>query len=423
MIRLFFFLSLFFINVNFPGYKSFGSVSEKEMQPNYFNNFTNGGLGGTVIKVTNLNSSGAGSLREALEAKVPRVIVFEAGGIIDLKMNNLEIEDPFVTIAGQTAPHPGITIIKGGISVRTHDVIIKHIMVRPGDAGQARGSGWKPDGISVLGENAHHVLIDHCSITWSVDENLSVSGSRALGPEHTAHNVTLSNNIIAEALCLSSHPEGMHSMGTLIHDHCQSIVITGNLYAHNADRNPFFKLNTTGVVVNNIIYNPASAAIRLGYYVREPEKTESGPEKAKVSIVGNVLLHGNNSGKNLKLIKGNGCVYAADNNYLDLYSRNDEMVNSDVMVLKHKPVWVKGLKVNPADHVVQQIIKNVGARPAQRAPVDQRIINDFINQEGKIIDSQEEVGGYPNYKPAYRPLNIPEKKLSEWLEKMEQDVL
>src|SRR6185369_14804830 len=83
-----------------------------------------GGAGGALLRVTTLAANGPGSLAEALAAEGPRVVVFEVGGVIDLGRGRLEIRNPFVTVAGQTAPDPGITLIRGGFSIRTHDVIL-----------------------------------------------------------------------------------------------------------------------------------------------------------------------------------------------------------------------------------------------------------------------------------------------------------
>ena len=136
---------------------------------------TRAGQGGKILRVTNLDSEGPGSLRAALETKGPRTVLFEVGGVIDLGKKNLEIVEPFLTIAGQTAPSPGITIIRGAIYVRTHNILMQHLRVRPGDAGEPKQSGWSPDGISTFGGNAYNIVIDHCSISWAVDENLSTS--------------------------------------------------------------------------------------------------------------------------------------------------------------------------------------------------------------------------------------------------------
>ena len=108
---------------------------------------TPGGRGGRIIRVTSLASEGPGTLREAIEAKGPRIIVFEVGGVIDLERKTLKLTEPFVTIAGQTAPSPGITLIRGGMDITAHDAIVQHIRIRPGGAGQAWMSGWDEDSI------------------------------------------------------------------------------------------------------------------------------------------------------------------------------------------------------------------------------------------------------------------------------------
>ena len=102
---------------------------------------TTGGRGGRIVRVTTLAADGEGSLKSAIELDVPRVIVFEVGGVIDLAGHALELRNPHVTIAGQTAPSPGITLIRGGIDVRTRDVIVEHLRVRTGEAGFAKHSG------------------------------------------------------------------------------------------------------------------------------------------------------------------------------------------------------------------------------------------------------------------------------------------
>ena len=236
-----------------------------ENQTSDFGMNTPGGRGGRVIRVTNLLASGQGSLDAALSASGPRIVVFEVGGVIDLNKTRLNIREPYVTVAGQTAPSPGITIIRGAIFIQTHDVIVQHIRVRPGDAGEPKRSGWEPDGISTAGGDAYNVLIEHCSISWAVDENLSASGPNTEGPDATSRRIAFVNCIIAECLNDASHSKGPHSMGSLIHDFCREIAIIGNLYAHNANRNPYFKAFTTGVIVNNLIYNPGSRAIQLSF--------------------------------------------------------------------------------------------------------------------------------------------------------------
>ena len=224
---------------------------------------TPGGRGGEILRVTTLAASGPGSFVEAVKKAGPRIIVFEVGGVIDLAESTVRITEPYLTIAGQTAPAPGITFIRGGIDIATHDVVIRHIRVRPGDGGRPKLSGDDYDAISTIG--AHDVIVDHCTLTWATDENLSASGPRFTGntPEEwrkgTSHRITFSNNIIAEGLADSVHIKGEHSKGSLIHDNTSDILIIGNLYAHDRERSPLFKGGARGAIVNNLIYDPGPA--------------------------------------------------------------------------------------------------------------------------------------------------------------------
>ena len=380
-----------------------------------FGNATKGGLNGKIIRVTNLNATGPGSLREAIEAKGPRIVVFEVGGVIDLNKGQLDVREPFLTIAGQTAPSPGITIIKGGFWINTHDILIQHIRVRPGDAGEPKRSGWSPDGLTTSGGDAYNVLVDHCSFTWAVDENLSASGERTEGPDSTSHNITFSNNIIAECLSNSSHKKGPHSKGTLIHDFCRDIAIVGNLFAHNGMRNPYFKAHSTGVIVNNLIYNPGRVAILLYYSKSEWKNARYEPENCRVSIVGNVLYAGKNTNEKMALVAAMGDAFMKDNLAFDTEGMALPLTYGNINILSEKPVWPTDLMPLPADEVVGYITGHVGARPKERDVVDKRIIQDFLDKKGQILDSQDEVGGYPKHKATYRKLDVPEEDIDSWL--------
>lgn len=236
---------------------------------------TPGGRGGAIIKVTTLAADGEGSLKAALESEGPRTVIFDVGGIIDLGGTSLVIENPFLTIAGQSAPYPGIMIIDGGIEIReSNDVIIQHIRVRPGAARHSAEIGvWEPDGITANASS--NIIVDHCSISWAVDENLSASGPRFEGanPEewrtNTSRQITFSNNIVAEALFEATHADGMHSRASLIHDNTSDIALVKNLYAQNNRRSPLFKAGARGVVLNNVVYNPGQLAIHYSTVASE----------------------------------------------------------------------------------------------------------------------------------------------------------
>ncbi|WP_437682394.1 pectate lyase family protein [Sorangium sp. So ce131] len=376
-----------------------------------------------MIKVTTLDANGPGSLREALETPGPRIIVFEVGGIIDLDRARLNITEPFVTIAGQTAPSPGITLIRGGMRILTHDVRIQHLRFRMGDAGAAPASGFEPD-VTTDGPSAYNVVIDHCSVAWGVDENLSVSGPRFDGPEGTSRRVTLSNNIIAEGLLESVHEKGSHSMGTLVHDYCTDVTVVGNLYAHNNERNPWYKGFATGVIVNNVVYNPGKWAIRLGPVLREWESSGITPEPPRVSIVGNYMRHGVNTVSGLAMVDTNslGSAYLEDNIAVDALGAAAPVVAPDIVVLAERPSWPEGLVALPAASIVDSVLANAGARPRDRDEVDLRIVADFVSGGGMFVNSQEEVGGYPTAEPTSRPLVVPTDDIEGWIESFSNEV-
>lgn len=392
----------------FPGAKGFGTQ-------------TPAGRGGRIIRVTNLNSEGPGSLRAALNAEGPRIVVFEVGGVIDLNRKPLVIREPFVTVAGQTAPSPGITVIRAGIEITTHDILLQHIRVRMGDAGQPKKSGWEPE-VTTKGPECYNIVVDHCSMSWAVDENLSASGPRYKGPSGTTHNVTFSNNIIAEGLYDASHSQGIHSKGTLIHDYCRNIAVIGNLYAHNNDRNPYFKAFTTGVIVNNVVYNAGTYAIEVNWIPSEWAGRNVQPQNARVSVVGNVVIHGANTTPGLAAVSEKGDVYLEDNIAVDEAGRPVPMTSGEINLLKQKPSWPEGLVAMPATGTVAHVIAHGGARPRDRDSVDRRIIREFQERRGHFINSQEEVGGYPRVVPTRRRLAIPKKNVDAWLAKMAHDL-
>jgi hypothetical protein len=373
---------------------------------------TKGGLGGKIITVKNLNATGEGSLDEALKFDGPRIIVFEVAGCINLDKKSLKIKNPFITIAGQTAPSPGITLIKGGLSIGTHDVIIQHIRVRPGEVGQAKKSGWEVDGIAT-GDGVYNVIVDHCSATWSTDENLSASGPRFNGanPEewrkNTSHRIVFSNNIIAQGLSNSTHTKGEHSKGSLIHDNATDILIYGNLYANNAERNPFFKGGVMGAVVNNFIFNPGKAAIH--YALVESEWIGHEWITGKMSVEGNSIEYGLDTSDKIAGGRFTGPVevFWKDN---QIRSRNTakKLSGSHTIVAK-RPVWPDGLIPMQASAVKEYVLKNAGAFPWERDEVDKQIIDGARSGKGRIINSETEAGGYPAPKPVFRVF-----KAEEW---------
>lgn len=373
---------------------------------------TPGGRGGRIIRVTTLAGSGPGSFREAVEAEGPRIVVFEVGGVIDLEKKGIRIRNPFLTIAGQTAPMPGVTFIRGDFSVSAHDVVIRHIRIRSGDAGAAKKSGWEVDGLSTTG--AYNVIIDHCTFTWATDENLSTSGPRFDGgdtPEawrtKTSHRVTLSNNIIAEGLSNSSHSKGEHSKGSLIHDNASEIFIVGNLYASNFERNQLFKGGAFAVSTNNLIYNPGGKAMH--YQLNADEWVGHPYVTGKLALVGNALYGGPSTETNFQFLyfggEGDLDLYMRDNIAIDRMGREIPPIGNfakppvKITFLDQPPFWPEGYVAKAAKDVEAAVLAEAGARRWDKDPTDDRFIREVKDRTGRIIDSQDEVGGYPKLAP------------------------
>lgn len=376
---------------------------------------TPGGRGGRIIRVTNLHADGAGSLRAALETHGPRIVVFEVGGVIDLGLTTMTISEPFLTIAGQTAPSPGITIVRGGIDVRAHDVVIRHIRVRTGVSGQAWRSGWEADALSTVG--AYNVIVDHCTMTWALDENLSASGPRFEGttPDDwrrgASHAITFSNNLIAEGIAHGSHPKGEHSKGSLIHDNATDILIYRNVYAHNYERNPLLKGGVHAAVVNNLIFDPGAQAIH--YNLMDLEWGSHPHQTGELSAVGNVMRAGFSTRDDIAFLTIGG---VGD---LDYYGRDNIAVNrrgdpvpmfgryttspARIIEVDRPPTWPEGLPVLPANQVETEVLRNAGARPWDRDAHDIRVIFDIAEGRGEIIDNEDEVGGYPHPTETHAP--------------------
>ncbi|MCP5111268.1 MAG: hypothetical protein GY953_10570, partial [bacterium] len=230
----------------FPGAQGYGAT-------------TPGGRAGRVIAVTTLADSGPGSLRDALSAIGPRIIVFRVGGTIELK-SQLEILEPFVTVAGQTAPGGGITLRAapdgGGqmLTIRTHDVVLRYLRVRSGNVGKAAQGQVNIQ----VDSDAHDVIIDHCSLSWSLDENFNISRNIPEGadPAKWRHifNVSLQRSLLAEGLL--PHSTGSRVGGEFAKEGWRGIheiSLHHNLYVANNARNPNIAAMDTRII-NNVVY-------------------------------------------------------------------------------------------------------------------------------------------------------------------------
>lgn len=337
--------------------------------------------------------SNRGSLTWALYQNYPRVIVFEVSGYIHYE-NKIYINNPYITIAGQTAPSPGISISNYGLTFKAHNLVIQHIRFRTGD-NHPQGSEYD----CFDSYNGPNVYIDHCSFSWGVDENVSV------GTSTNVENVTVSNCIISEALAYSLHPKGEHSMGMIINNG-RKISVINNLFAHVVDRAPLVGGTAESVVIaNNLLYNVGKHYIYLN----------KNHTACDYSVKSNLMIKGKDSGGS-KMVRVHEDITAGSRIYLednicpatgsDPWSVVDTREPTKFRV-NSPPIWVDGYEPVPASELQDYLLPKVGARPADRDAVDIRIISDVKNRTGGMINSPRDVGGFPVLNKNRVTLDIP----------------
>jgi Sulfotransferase family/Right handed beta helix region len=344
-------------------------------------NITPGGEKGRTVAVTNLADDGPGSLRYAISQSGPRNIIFKVGGEIWLK-SDLVIREPFVTIAGETAPSPGISVMGDSVRVRGHDVILRHIRVRVGALGSGSPAENR-DGIGIDGSQdgtrpAHNILVENCSVAWSIDEGVTIYGPNT-------NNIVIRNTIVAEGLLNSIHPKGPHSMGLLVGPLTRDVLVQGNILASNRWRNPVVSAGASAIIVNNLIYNPGGFG--LHYYSRR------NMVPTRVTAVGNLVIAGPDTKPSLLSFK-QALSPGSQLNYRDnraegtqAFDRNEVMADGQAAPFVEKPpIWRSDLDPLPVGRVRMATLQHAGARPWDRDATDARIIAEIQNGGGHIPD-------------------------------------
>ena len=370
----------------FPGAEGFGAN-------------TPGGRGGKILLVTNLNDSGPGSLRAACEADGPRLVLFRVAGTIALK-KPIVVTKPFLTVAGQSAPGDGVCLRDSYFGIQTHDVVVRFLRSRLGDT-----SGREDDCIDLL-NGAHDCILDHCSATWSVDECLSTSGVDA--------NCTIQWCLIGESLNQSKHAKGKHGYGSLARAN-GPMSWHHNLWIHNDARNPRLGDNygrgglyPTFDVRNNVIYNFGGTAsgltqgrftanyvanyIRPGPSSKAPTPIHIGNKPVDSDIV--FFLAGN-------IFEGHADQTADNAKFIDAY----ELEGKPQARTAATPFATAPVKTQSAQEAYELVLASVGASLPVRDAVDTRLVNHVRTRTGKLIDSQNEVGGWPVLKSGPLPLD------------------
>ncbi|WP_069658586.1 pectate lyase family protein [Arcticibacter eurypsychrophilus] len=406
-----------------------------------FGRNTTGGRGGSVIMVTNLNDSGSGSLRAAILTTGPRIIVFKVSGRIILK-STLNINNGDVTIAGQTAPGDGICLSDYTTTINADNVIIRYLRCRLGNEVLVENDAMN-------GRNHQNIIIDHCSLSWSVDET---------GSFYDNKNFTLQWCILSESLFAAGHVKGNHGYGGIWGG--QKASFHHNLISSHTSRTPRFNGSRYSgqpdlEIVdfrNNVIYNWGNVNSAYGneggyvnivnnYYKAGPA-TPGNLTTSSVSNKRNRILNYTSFyfGTDAKVYPDTlfGGKFYISGNYIngysdvtldniakgvqpDSYYRRSSLMASARQVL---PADFGVIKTQTAEQAYFSVLDSAGAIFPKRDAVDLRVVNDArtgtASYEGKgystvtspgvthpsgIIDSQSDVGGWPLYNSTAAPLD------------------
>ena len=392
-----------------------------------YGKYTVGGRGGAVYAVTNLNDSGPGSLRAAVEAKGPRTVVFRVSGNIELK-SNLSIKNPFITIAGQTAPGDGICLKGYPLMIGADEVIIRYIRVRFGDE-----SGQDSDAIS--SRYVKNLILDHVSASWSVDETMSI---------YHCENITVQWCLISESMFNSNHVKSMHGFGGIWGSNYSTYH--HNLIAHHSSRNPRFASGAGYTDYrNNVLYN---WGYRSAYGGEAHQKGNEQFGSSTINMVGNYYKPGpaTDPARKAELADPSsrgeddkGRWYLADN-FVEgspaVTRDNWSGVRGSDFIKLDRP-W-EAMAINPqsATEAYHSVLQHAGASLPKRDPIDARIIEETrtgtatfegiyktvkkVADPSKIvgiIDSQNDVGGWPELKSLPAPADRDEDGMPDSWEK------
>ncbi|MDF2659676.1 MAG: hypothetical protein K0Q94_2467 [Paenibacillus sp.] len=353
----------------FPGAEGFGM-------------YATGARGGDVYIVTNLNDRGAGSFRDAV-SQGNRTVVFNVYGTIELE-SLLQIAGDNMTIAGQTAPGDGVTIIGAPVHIVADNIIVRYMRFRLGDI-----NNMEVDALYARGEN---IIIDHCSFSWGTDEVLSLYNNK---------NVTVQWSIVGEALANSIHSKGMHGFGGIWGT---SSSYHHNLILHNMDRNPRFVGYTAPPYPdellidfrNNVIFDWGSHNSHHG-------------EGTDFNMINNYYKWGNSTRTDRKsaiFCCGSNSNYFVNGNYMDgdpavtannelgMYSWGAGMTPAPGPIPRNPGLPVTTVTYQSATDAYELVLNGVGAIAPRRDSIDSRMVSEVRNREGRFIDSQREVGGY-----------------------------
>ena len=347
-----------------------------------------------MLRVTNLEDSGPGSLRAAIEAKGPRTIVFDVGGTIRLK-KPLVVRNGQVTIAGQTAPGGGITVRDRHFEIAADHVVVRYIRARLGDE-----SAVESDAFTI--SRGRRIIVDHVSASWSIDETLS-SGSDYETARDDLRDVTVQWSIISESLRKSVHTKGEHGYGSLLRGgRGARMSFHHNLWAHHAARMPrpgnylTPEKDSVGAYYDfrsNVFYNWGGS--QAGY------NHDSGDKASRTfyNFVDNAYKSGPATKKRIAFDDRNPLARAwfAGNSMDEVVPRDPWSLvtgRADAAYRLAGPLAMPPVTRDPALRAYERVLAGAGASHA-RDPVDARVVESVRRSTGSLIDSQKDVGGWP----------------------------
>jgi hypothetical protein len=320
--------------------------------------------------------------------------VFEISGRIKLAAD-LIVTEPDLIVAGQTAPSPGIMISNGGFNIQTHDVRIEHLATRAGD----ESTGTDPSvrrALTIKGSAANNIRLKNLSLSWGVDSNITTLGA--------IDNVTLQDSIIAESLWRSIHPLGARGNGVLIGEQARKMIFAGNLIAANNDRNIRWKYNTSGEMINNVIYGWGGTT---SWNTTNISDLDNFDIPTYLDVIGNVYRAGP---------QGLSTAYAI---YSENTPSNSRLFIADNIAPKISNVESKyraltriltGPAAIASSLVFDSVLSKAGSRPWDRNTDDLRIIAGVRNSTLRLRDS---VGTWPTLAVNRRTVTINIDPISE----------
>ena len=352
-----------------------------------------GGRGGRVIFVVNLNEFGEGSLRNCIEASGPRTCIFRTGGTIVLNESSLVVSNPYLTISGESAPGGGIAIrngptqIRPSIEIRTNDVIVRHLRLRPGPH---KVIACCSGALGLYTAAATNIMLDHISASWGSDETVDSEG---------ATNFTWQWGIASEPL-LNGGPGKKNRARNMLFAEGGNITVHHSLFAHGKFRNPQIKMKIKGAVadvVNNVFYSP-----EWQYVLSFGDEWTA----TRANVVGNYKIAGKNKndGHMIHIFdeSSNGHSIYIKDNYDDPYRTNSEQADDLVVDEDHRNVVVTSpfdapiVRTMTPLEAYESVLANSGATKPVRDQVDRRIVKEVKNRSGRLLKNDpEDVGGWP----------------------------